>query len=132
MPVTLTREPYSIQLTHNLDVQRRVGRPNSTVREGTKEHPYLVDRQRAAADVFELSGEFYSDAADAAAENLCERVIRPPLGYNTLSINFHGMYGMDSYRVVPEGSRAVRVSWAAGETDVVSVDTLALRVVDNP
>lgn len=131
MPVTLTRASWSVTLTHDVDIKRRVGRPNSTVREDSDELPYHVDRQRSAADVFELSGELFADNADELARVLTERIVRPPLDRGTLVLDFHGTYGMGSYSVVPEGSRAVRTSWSAGETGVVSVDTLTLRVVDN-
>lgn len=132
MSVTLSRGTTSVTLTHGLDVERRVGRPESTVREGSKELPYGVDRHRAAADIFELSGEFYSATADDDAQTLTESLIRPPLGYDTLTLDFGGTYGMGTYSVVPDGSRSVRTSWTAGETGVVIVDTLTLRVVNNP
>jgi hypothetical protein len=128
-PVTLARGPHSVLFSEaNLDVLRDVGRPDTTLRHNTGTDPYAVDRPRASSDVFELSGLWTTDAENRV-ENLVNRIVKPKLGYRTLRLNFNGKYGLGRYNVFPVDTRSCRVSWSAGETGMVRVDTLTLTVV---
>lgn len=129
--ITLTRGTASITLTSDLDMERQVGRPNSELRPQPSDLPKYIDKNRSASDVFEITGEFTSSTAESDATTLSEQIIRPPLGRGSITLDFSGLYGLQSYTVFPVGSQAGRVSYSAGEKGVVRVDALSLRVVDN-
>lgn len=132
MSITLTRNGTSITLTDALDMSRQVGRPEAEVRGKPGELPNYIDKQRSASDVFELSGEFTSSNARSDATTLVEDIIRPPLGRGSLTLDFGGTWGLQSYSVFPPGSQAARVSVQAGEgVNRVHVNKLTLRVVNN-
>lgn len=128
--VALIRGDTEVQITHNLDVQRQTGRGNTTIRYGTDTHPYALDKPRAATDVFEITGRLKGDDARDTARVLVEEIILPPLGWNTLTLDFGGLYGLDSYTVAPVDTRSARISVNAGEgSEMVQIDALQLRVV---
>lgn len=129
--ITLDRNGTMVTLEDDLAVARQVGRPEADLRSKPSELPNYIDKRRSASDVFELSGEFLSDAAAEDARTLAEDILRPPLGRGSLTLAFDGLLGLGTYSVFPAGSRAGRVSYSAGETGVVRVDTLELRVVNN-
>jgi hypothetical protein len=133
MGITLSRGGTSITLTDDLDVSRSVGRPKAELRPVPDEnYPKYIDKKRAAEDVFEISGQFTSSRAERDKRLLVNDIIVPQLGRNSLTLSFdNSLFGLGSYNVFPSGSRAVRVSYRTGETGVVIVDTLELRVVNN-
>ena len=130
--ITLSRGATSVTLDTDLNLQRKVGRPNSELRPRPGELPNYIDKVRSASDVFELSGEFHFDGSEETARSLVEDVVRPPLGRGSLELSFDdGLFGLGTYEVVPDGSQAARISYTAGEKGVVRVGTLNLRVVNN-
>lgn len=128
-PVTISRGGTSLELVKNLDVERRVGRPENTTRHDADDDPYLVDRPRAFSDIFEVSALWNTNAA-ANQNTLVEQIIKPPLGYGTLTLDFNGTYGLGSYTVAPVDTRSARVSWSAGESGMVRIESLKLMVVE--
>lgn len=114
-------------------VTRQVGRPNAKLQPQNKELPLLIDHNKPASDVFELSAELHDSSAEADAQTLEEDITRDRLGTSTLTVHFlNNLFGLDAYAVVPMGTQAVRTSMAAGQTGRVGVEKLALQVVNNP
>lgn len=134
MSITLDRGGTSVTLTDDLAVRRSVGRPNAELRKiSTEDVPKYIDKNRSASDVFEISGEFTTGTPEADAKTLVEDIIRPPLGYGSLTLTFvNSLYELGSFDVAPIGSRSARVSYSAGETGIVRMDTLSLRVIQQP
>lgn len=128
-PVVISRDGASLSLAKNIDMERQVGRPETTTRHDGDNDPYMVDRPRAFSDVFELSATWNVDAA-AKQNQLVEQIVKPPLGFGSMTLNFNGLYGLGTYTVAPVDSRATRVSWSAGEQGMVRVESLKLMVVD--
>jgi len=130
--ITLSRGGNSVTLQEALDVERSVGRPNSELRTDTQEKPKYIDKKRSASDVFKISGELVSDTAETDAQTLVEDILRPRLVRSSLTLSFdNNLFGLGTYDVVPEGGQAGRISYQTGETGIVSVSSLTLRVVDN-
>ncbi|MDX1746343.1 MAG: hypothetical protein R3324_10430, partial [Halobacteriales archaeon] len=104
-PVTLARGSGSaLTLADNLEMERAVGRPATQLRYDADSLPYAVDRLRAYSDVFTLSG-LWRTSAGATQATLVDAILKPRLGYGTLTLDFNGMYGLGSYSVAPVGSR---------------------------
>jgi hypothetical protein len=130
--IRLSRGGTSVDLTHELDIRRSCGRPESHLQHTSSDTPYAVDRPRAYSDVFEVSGMFVSDDASTDANTLQESIIEPRLGYDTLTLDFlDDLYSLGSYSVMPVDTLSSRVSWAAREKNIVRVDRLKLMVVNN-
>lgn len=127
-PVKLDRDGTSITLKKDLDVERKVGRPENTLRHDASDNPYLVDKPRAYSDEFGLRGVWTTNAS-SEQNTLIEDIVKPPLGYGTLTLDFQGLLGLGSYTVAPVGSKSTRVTWSAGEEGTVRVDGLKLKVV---
>lgn len=128
--VTISRGATSLELKYNLQVERKVGRPSLQMRYGSGE-AYAVDMMRAATDIFSISGTFVTDTGTTQA-TLMDDILKPKLGYGNLTLDFDGLYTLGEYDVVPNGSQAARVTWSAGERDMVHLDKLELMVVDQP
>lgn len=130
--IKLDRSGTSITLSNDLEVVRKVGRPNSELSRQPDTLPRLVDQNDPAADVFEISGALTGSSAESNAQTLEERIVRDRLGTDTLTLHFQGsLFTLDAYTVVPTGSQSVRTVFNTAETGMVRVPTLALRVVDN-
>lgn len=131
--ITLDRSGTSITLTQDLVVQRSAGRPNAELQPtAADDRPKYIDKIRPANDEFEISGAFLSDSAESDAQTLAEDILLPTLGRSSLTLTFDGsLFALGSFNVVPFGGQSGRVSWTAGETGIVRVSALSLRVVDN-
>lgn len=130
--VKLDRSGTSVTLRVDDEVQRTVGRPGIDLTPAATELPVAFDNNQPAVDEFELSGELVSDTAESDAQTLEESIIRPRLYSDTLDLHFLGSrYTLDAYPVAPVGSQAVRTVSRAGETGIIGVPALTLRVVDN-
>jgi len=131
--IKLDRNGTSITLRTNLAVQRAAGRPNAELQEtAAEDRPKYIDKVRPASDVFTISGVFFTGTPEADAKTLIEDILLPPLGRSGLTLTFeNGLFGLGSFTVAPSGTQAGRVAYSAGETGVVSVANLELRVVDN-
>jgi len=128
--ITISRGSTSVELWGELELDRETGRPASQIRGRPGPLPDYIDKDRAASDVFKLSGTF-TTSASTNAKTLVEDIIRPPLGRGSITLDFNGVFGLGSYSVFPDGSRAARTSIAGGEKGVVHLDTLKLRTVNN-
>lgn len=129
-PLKLTDGSNSITVSSGLDVERKVGRPGAETRHSSKEDPYVLDPVRSAADEFEISAT-WTTSASSKQNTLVEDIISPPRGYGTLTLDFQGLYSLGSYTVMPVDAQGARVSWSAGESGTVRIETLKLRVADN-
>jgi hypothetical protein len=128
--VTLSSDSHSVELVNNIDMERRCGRPDNKSRFTAEDEAYIVDRQRASHDEFELSGLWRTDAA-TTQDTLVENILKPKLGSGSLTLDFNGHYGLGSYQVAAVDPRSARVSWSAGEAGMVRLESLTLTVVDN-
>jgi len=131
--ITLARGGVSVTLRSDLNINRSAGRPNAELQpQPSTDRPKYIDKVRPASDTFEISGTFLTGTPEADAQTLAEDILLPPLGRSALTLTFeNGLYGLGSYSVAPTGAQAGRVAWSAGETGIVSVSALSLRVVDN-
>lgn len=129
--VKLTDGTSSVTLTSGLEVVRKVGRPDAKLNPRPDDLPTFVDKNDPASDTFEVTAELTGDSATADAATLEESLVRPRRGQDSLTLHFQsGLFTLDAYDVLPDGSQALRTVHSTGETDTVSVATLSLRVVD--
>lgn len=127
--VKIERDGTSVTLTSGLTITRQVGRPNAKIQARNATLPTVIDQNKPASDVFEISA---ARLTESEATTLAEDIVRDRLGTDTLTLHFlSNLASLDAYRVFPEGSQAVRYSFQAGATDYVNMPTLKLRVVDN-
>lgn len=130
--VKLERGGSSITIQSDLEVKRKVGRPNADLHPRPDDLPVLIDKNAPASDVFEISGDFTSTSAESDALTLEETITRARLGDETITLHFlDDLFGLSAYTTVPAGTGAVRTVFETGVTGVVSVPTLNLRVVNN-
>lgn len=132
--ITLSRNGTSVTITDALAVERSVGRPAARVTPTNNDRGNYIDPAKPASDVFEISGELTTGTPAQTAATLQEDILLPPLGSgNALTLAFDsGLYGYSSdFDVFPvTAAQAARVSYVAGQTGQVRVDTLELQVVD--
>lgn len=128
-PITLSDGSNSVELTIDIEVQRTVGRPNSTVRRSRNNHPFYIEKRKSAYDSFELSLEFQENTA-SKTETLIS-MFNQPLRRTDLTLDFNGIYGYGAFDVVPDGSNALRQIEPAAQTGVELIPSINLRVVDN-
>lgn len=129
-PVTLTRGGDSITIVNNLDIERRVGLPSTTSRHDSGSDPYAVEPNRAPMRTWEITGMWNTNAA-TNQNTLVETILKPQLGYGSLTLDFNGIYGLGSYEVASPFAQSARVSWSAGEEGMVWINALKLLEVDN-
>lgn len=129
--IKLTDGSDSVTITNDLEVVRKVGRPNGKLNPRPADLPTYVDENDPASDVFEISGTLTGANAEADAQTLEETLVRSRKGGGSLTLHFQsGLFGLDAYEVMPDGSQAVRTTFSTGEKGEVGVPTLKLRVVD--
>lgn len=129
--IKLTDGSNPVTITSDLEVVRKVGRPEGKPNPRPADLPTYIDMNDPASDVFEISGELTGANAEANATTLEETLIRSRKGQGSLTLHFQSsLFGLDAYNVMPEGSQALRTVFSAGTKGVVSVPKLALRVVD--
>ena len=129
--IKLTDGTSSVSLFDDLEVVRKVGRPTGETPPRPADLPTYIDQNDPASDVFEISGSLIGSNAYSDAVTLEETLVRSRQGQRSLTLHFQsGLFGLDAYDVMPEGSQAVRTVLKAGYTNEVSVPKLALRVVD--
>lgn len=129
--IKLTDGVNPVTLTSDLEVVRKVGRPKGKLNPRPADLPTYIDENAPASDTFEISGELTSGSAEADATTLEEDLVRSRKGQDALTLHFQsGLFGLDAYDVMPEGSQAVRTVFKAGHKGDVEVPKLALRVVD--
>lgn len=126
-PIKITDGTTSVDLVQDVEVQRTVGRPNSTIRRNQQQYPTVYDNHKTAHDEFELSLQF----TDSAVSNMNDLVnlFNTKLERDSLDLDFQGLYGLGSFSVVPAGSQALRHTRPAGQKAVNLVPTIQLRRV---
>lgn len=129
--IKLTDGTNSVTLTNDLEVVRKVGRPNGKLNPRPADLPTYIDENDPASDVFEISGELTGPNAESDAQTVEETLVRTRQGSDSLTLHFQSsLFGLDAYNVMPEGSQSVRTVFNTGVTGVVSIPKLALKVVD--
>lgn len=128
-PIQITDGTTTIDLTTDIEVERSVGRPASTVRRQTGTYPNATEKRKSAYDAFALTLEFVENATSKI--NDLVDMFSTRLGRGTLTLKFNGIYGLGSFDVIPQGSNALRRVEPAAQTGVELVPQLNLRVVDN-
>jgi len=118
----------TIPMTDGIALTRSVGRPNSPIRSGVRNHPNFIDHQKSAYDAFDIQFELVENA-QATVVNLARKLIQPQLGRDALTLDFQGLFNMGEFSVVPSGSQALRFQRNAGTKDIENVPTLSLRRV---
>lgn len=126
-PIQITDGSTTVDLKEDINVNRSIGRPNSTIRRNQDNFPTHIDNHKTAYDAFELSLQF----TESAVTNITDLkdMFNQKLGRSTLTLDFNGLYGMGSFDVVPDGSQALRHTRPSGQKDVNLVPTIALRRV---
>lgn len=131
--IKLERAGNSVTLTKDVSVVRSVGRPSIKLLPQPATLPIAADQNKPANDVFEISGDFTGANAESDAQVLEELIVREPLATDTIELHFlDNLFSLDKYPVVPDGSQALRTTSSTAETGRIGVETLALRVVNNP
>lgn len=129
--IKLTDGSNSVTISSDLEVIRKVGRPTGKLNPRPATLPTYVDENDPASDVFEITGDLTSSTAEADATTLEETLVRDRRGTGSLTLHFlSDLFGLSAYKVMPEGSQALRTVFNTGEEGVVRVAKLALRVVD--
>lgn len=130
--IKLDRSGTSVTFAARESVTRFVGRPGGKLQDIPGTTPQWIDWNEPASDVFEIETTFPGSNAESDSNTLEETIVRDRLGDSTLTLHFlSNLYGLDAYDVAPTGTQAVRTSFQTGETGVVAVPKLSLRVVDN-
>lgn len=127
-PIELISSNSTVQIKSDPVVERAVGRPNSTVRRQIAAYPLYIDHRKSAYDAFELTFRLEDSNAITDVNNLVD-MFENRLGRDTLGLEFNGLYGLGQFRVVPQGSQALRTTRVAGEEGQNRVPTVSLRRV---
>lgn len=130
-PITLSDGSELVTFETDVDVERIVGRPNSTIsRRPNQAFPTYIDKIKSAYDVFELELTYTEDSASTV--RTLNDMLATPLVRDALTLDFGGLFGMGSFSVVPTGSQAGRDVAPSGHAGVRFVPTLSLRRVNPP
>lgn len=127
-PVVISNGSESVELFEDIAVTRELGRPNSTTRTTTRDFPNYYDQRKTAADRFNIRLQLF-DSGPSKAVTLARDVFAPRLGRTPLTLDFQGQYGLGEFKVVPDGSQALRFQRIAGQKDVENIPTISLRRV---
>ena len=127
-PVVISNGTDSVELFEDIAVSRELGRPNSATRTTTRDYPSYIDHRKTAADRFDIRLQLYRSGPSKAL-TLANDVFKPSLGRTPLTLDFQGQYGMGEFKVVPDGSQALRFQRIAGQKDIENIPTISLRRV---
>jgi len=125
-PIQLRGPSRTVNLVQDVEVFRSVGRPESDLGTDIGELPYYNDRFKSAYDGFELS--FQSSDPSGTIRDIAD-MFSQQLGFETLVLDFQGVYGMGAFNVVPEGSQALRHARTTGIEGHGTIPTINLRRV---
>jgi len=128
-PIQLSDGTTTVDLVKGVEIERTVGRPNSTLNRTTAaQYPAYIDNIKTAYDYFDVRVTIKDDTTAQTVRDL-NGLINQRLGRSPLSLDFNGLYGMGSFDVVPEGSDAQRDVRNAGSEGVSVVPSIGLRRV---
>jgi len=127
-PITISDGTTTVELFEDIAITRTVGRPNSTIRGTTRIYPNYTDHRKTAYDAFDIAFQLYENGP-AKVVDLANEILGAPLGRDSLTLDFQGLFGLGSFNVIPDGSQAFRFQRTAGQKDVENVPTLTLRRV---
>jgi hypothetical protein len=127
-PLKLTDGANPVEMFEDIAITRTVGRPNSTIRSSPRFDPNYIDHRKTAFDGFDIAFQLLENGPNKA-ETIARSLIKPPLGRDSLTLDFQGLFNMGQFNVIPDGSQAFRVQRIAGRKDVENAPTLSLRRV---
>jgi hypothetical protein len=125
-PTQLTDGTTTVSMDKGIAITRTVGRPNSTIRSSTSQHPNYIDHRKTAYDAFDIEFQL-TDNAQTKVVNLARNLIQPQLGVSPLTLDFQGLFGMGAFDVIPSGSQSLRYQRIAGQKSIENTPTLSLR-----
>jgi hypothetical protein len=127
-PVQISDGTTTVDLTSDLTVSRSLGRPQSQIKKHpVNTYPTYYDKTKTAYEGFEIQMQF-NDSAVTESNNLAD-LFRDKLSYDSLTLDFQGLYGLGAFDVVPSGSGALRHVREAGRKDQIITPTISLRRV---
>jgi hypothetical protein len=127
-PLKLTDGANPVTMSEDIAITRTVGRPNSTIRSSPRFDPNYIDHRKTAFDGFDIAFQLLENGPNKA-ETIARSLIKPPLGRDSLTLDFQGLFNMGQFNVIPDGSQAFRVQRIAGRKNVENAPTLNLRRV---
>ena len=127
-PITISNGATTVELFEDIAITRTVGRPNSTIRGTTRTYPNYTDHRKTAYDAFDIAFQLYENGP-AKVVDLANEILGAPLGRESLTLDFQGLFGLGSFNVIPDGSQAFRFQRVAGQKDIENVPTISLRRV---
>jgi len=130
-PTQLTDGNTTVAMDKGIAITRTVGRPNSTIRSSTSQHPNYIDHRKTAYDAFDIEFQL-TDNAQTKVVNLARNLIQPQLGVSPLTLDFRGLFGMGAFNVIPSGSQSLRYQRIAGQKSIENTPTLSLRRTFSP
>ena len=127
-PITVSGSGTSVNLFEDIAITRTVGRPNSAIRGTTRDYPNYTDQRKTAYDAFDIGFQLYENGP-AKVVDISRDILGAPLGRDSLTLDFQGLFGLGSFNVIPDGSQAFRYQRIAGQKDIENVPTISLRRV---
>lgn len=127
-PITIQDGSTQLTLSTDVEVERTVGRPNSTLKRRPAQNPEFIDKQKAAYDAFSLNLQFTDNPAQQLDDALA--IFRQRRGRSRPTLDFNGRFGMGQFKVQLDGSAGWRDVSNAGTGDVQTIPAINLRVVD--
>jgi len=127
-PITVSGSGTSVNLFEDIAITRTVGRPNSAIRGTTRDYPNYTDQRKTAYDAFDIGFQLYENGP-AKVVDISRDILGAPLGRDSLTLDFQGLFGLGAFNVIPDGSQAFRYQRIAGQKDIENAPTLSLRRV---
>ena len=127
-PITVSGSGTSVELFEDIAITRTVGRPNSAIRGTTRDYPNYTDQRKTAYDAFDIGFQLVENGP-AKVVDIARDILGAPLGRDSLTLDFQGLFGMGAFNVIPDGSQAFRYQRIAGQKDIENAPTLSLRRV---
>jgi hypothetical protein len=127
-PATVSNGTTTVDIFEDIAVTRTVGRPGSSIRGTTNTYPNYTDQRKTAYDAFDIGFQLVENGP-AKVVDLARDILGAPLGRDSLTLDFQGLFGMGAFNVMPDGSQAFRYQRIAGQKDIESAPTLSLRRV---
>jgi hypothetical protein len=128
--IFLSRGNDTLAFDTGVTIKRSLGRPDVDVSARTDtDYPVVIDKRSSSFDMFELTFESESNAAQRITT--LRNLLRDRGGRTTFTLDFNGAYGMGAFTVMPSGSEALRnvIIGSRNNDEDMSVPQLQLRVV---
>jgi hypothetical protein len=127
-PIQVSDGTTTVDMVDDVNVERTVGRPNSTLSRRTdKAFPQYIDRVKTAYDAFGF--DFQITESNVTRVRELNSLLSQKRGSNPLTLDFNGLYGLGEFSVMPVGARMQRDAAPAGYEGVSLVPSLTLRRV---